>query len=160
MASPEERRVRDSQRLSEARGGRAANPDQVAPAAQNPAPVLNLEQNPAPTGERAAAALVTARVGVEAAARFEADGNLRALLPAANANVASLENEVAKAQQLILQIRKISEAANVIVAQVAVNVQAAEEQFRQKQGQLEGAKAARYSCSSCQWRLSKFKTVV
>ena len=94
MAPPEERWGRASQRLSGERGGhgggRAANSDEVAPAAQNPAPVLNLAQNPASAGERAAAALVAARVGVEAATRFEADGNLRALLAAANANVASL----------------------------------------------------------------------
>ena len=56
--------------------------------------------------------------------RFEADGNLRALLAAANANVASLENEVAGAQQLIFQNQTISKAANVIGAQVGVNVQA------------------------------------
>ena len=56
--------------------------------------------------------------------RFEADGNLRALLAAANANVASLENEVAGAQQSIFQNQTISKAANVIGAQVGVNVQA------------------------------------
>ena len=92
---------------------------------------------------------------VEAAARFEADGNLRALLAAANANFASLENAVAGVQQLILQNRTISAAANVIVAQVAVNGQAAEEQFRQKQAELEGAKAARkYTTKPQLWGLS------
>ena len=92
---------------------------------------------------------------VEAAARFEADGNLRALLAAANANFASLENAVAGVQQLILQNRTILAAANVIVAQVAVNGQAAEEQFRQKQAELEGAKAARkYTTKPQLWGLS------
>ena len=49
---------------------------------------------------------------------------MKALLAAANANVASLENEVAGAQQLIFQNQTISKAANVIGAQVGVNVQA------------------------------------
>ena len=148
MAPPDERlRVRPSQRLSGAPGGRAPNL-QVATAAHNPAPA----QVP---WERAAAALVASGVRVEAAARSEADGNLRTLLAAANANVASFENAVAGVQQLILQNRTISEAANVIVAQVAVNVQAAEEQFRQKQAELEGAKAARkYTTKPQLWGLS------